>query len=101
MGVPVVAKLGNGMASRVAGAIMSAIEMTDWVAADEDQYVEVALRSSQDSLRTIRHALPDLIDRRCSPAAYTRTVEAAYQTMWEKCCGAPQSSRTCQPVGNA
>jgi predicted O-linked N-acetylglucosamine transferase (SPINDLY family) len=101
MGVPVVAKLGNGMASRVAGAIMSAIEMTDWVAADEDQYVEVTLRSSQDSLRTIRHALPDLIDRRCSPAAYTRTVEAAYQTMWEKCCGAPQSSRTCQPVGNA
>jgi predicted O-linked N-acetylglucosamine transferase (SPINDLY family) len=90
MGVPVVAKLGNGMASRLAGAIMSAIGMTDWVAADEDQYVEVALRSSPDSLRTIRHALPDLIDRRCSPAAYTRTVEAAYRTMWQRYCGGLQ-----------
>jgi len=32
VGVPVVAKLGNGMANRVAGAIMSAIRMADWVA---------------------------------------------------------------------
>jgi predicted O-linked N-acetylglucosamine transferase (SPINDLY family) len=87
MGVPVVAKLGNGMANRVAGAIMSAIGMADWVAADNDQYVEIALRSTPDRLRTIRHELPDLIDRRCSPAAYTRAVEAAYRTMWQKYCG--------------
>ena len=36
MGVPVVTKLGNGMASRAGGAILSALGMTDWIAADED-----------------------------------------------------------------
>jgi predicted O-linked N-acetylglucosamine transferase (SPINDLY family) len=88
MGVPIVTALGNGMASRVGGAILSAIGMTDWIANDKDQYVNIALRSNPDRLRTIRHELPDLIDRRCGPAAYTRSVEAAYRTMWQTYCGA-------------
>jgi predicted O-linked N-acetylglucosamine transferase (SPINDLY family) len=87
MGVPVVAKLGNGTTSRLGGAILSAIGMTDWVAADDDQYVEVALRSTAGQLTTIRRELPDLIGQRCSPVAYTRAVEDAYRTMWEKHCG--------------
>jgi predicted O-linked N-acetylglucosamine transferase (SPINDLY family) len=86
MGVPVVTRLGNGMASRVGGAILSAIGMTDWVAIDDDQYVEIALRSNPDRLRTMRHELPELIGRRCSPATYTRAVEQAYRTVWEKYC---------------
>jgi predicted O-linked N-acetylglucosamine transferase (SPINDLY family) len=87
MGVPVVAKLGNGVANRVAGAILSAIGMSDWVAADDDQYMELALRQTPERLRTIRHELHDLAQRRCGPAAYTRAVEEAYRTMWEKVCG--------------
>ena len=83
----VVTKLGNGATSRLGGAILSAIGMTDWVAADDDQYVEVALRSTPGRLSTIRHELPDLIGQRCSPVAYTRAVEEAYRTMWEKHCG--------------
>jgi len=59
----------------------------DWIAADDDQYVDIALRSTPDRLRTIRNDLPDLISRRCSPAAYTRAVEEAYRTMWETYCG--------------
>ena len=35
--------------------------------------------------------LPDLIARRCGPAEYTRAVEAAYRTMWQKYCGESQS----------
>jgi predicted O-linked N-acetylglucosamine transferase (SPINDLY family) len=91
MGVPVVAKLGNGMAERVAGAILSAIGMPDWVAADDDRYVEIALRPTPEPLREIRHELPDLIGRSCSPAAYTSAVEDAYGTMWRKYCGAVHS----------
>ena len=101
MGVPVVAKLGNGIAARLAGAILSAIGMTDWVATDDDEYVEIALRSSPDRLRTIRGELPNLIQRRCSPAEYTRAVEEAYRTMWQKYCGAPQSqNRAVPPIGS-
>jgi predicted O-linked N-acetylglucosamine transferase (SPINDLY family) len=87
MGVPVVAKLGNGATSRLGGAVLSAIGMTDWVAADDDQYVEIALRSTPGRLSKIRHELPNLIGQRCSPVAYTRAVEEAYRTMWEKYCG--------------
>jgi predicted O-linked N-acetylglucosamine transferase (SPINDLY family) len=87
MGVPVVAKLGNGATSRLAGAISSAVGMTDWVAVDDDQYVEIALRSTPQQLGKIRNELPNLIAQRCSPAAYTRAVEEAYRTMWQKHCG--------------
>jgi predicted O-linked N-acetylglucosamine transferase (SPINDLY family) len=91
MGVPVVTKLGNGLANRVGGAILSAIGMTDWIATDDDQYVQIVSRSTSDRLRTIRHELPDLIDRRCGPATYTGAVEAAYRTMWETHCRGQQS----------
>ena len=91
MGVPVVTKMGNSLSSRLGGAILSAIDMSDWIATDEDQYVDIALRSTPERLRTIRSELPDLIGTRCSPASYTRAVEEAYRTMWEKYCTGRQS----------
>jgi predicted O-linked N-acetylglucosamine transferase (SPINDLY family) len=90
MGVPVVTKLGNGMASRLGGGFLAAIDMSDWIATDDDQYVDIALRSTPDRLRTIRHQLPDLIASRCGPAVYTQAVEAAYRTMWQRYCGGRQ-----------
>jgi predicted O-linked N-acetylglucosamine transferase (SPINDLY family) len=86
MGVPVVTKLGSSRSSRIGGAILSAIDMGDWVASNEDQYVDIALQSTPDRLSTIRNKLPELIAARCSPASYTRAVETAYRTMWEKHC---------------
>jgi predicted O-linked N-acetylglucosamine transferase (SPINDLY family) len=83
MGVPIVTRLGNGIASRAGGAILSAIGLSDWIATDDDRYVAIALRSTPDRLRAIRHDLPGLIDRCCSPGAYTRAVEAAYRGMWQ------------------
>ena len=86
MGVPVVTRMGNSLSTRIGGAILSAIDMRDWIASSEDQYVDIALRSTPDQLRTIRNQLPDLIAARCSPVSYTRAVERAYRTMWEKYC---------------
>lgn len=86
MGVPVVSKLGNGLCSRAGGAILSAIGLADWAAIDDDQYVEIALRATPDRLGALRQQLPDLIAERCSPAIYTRAVEAAYRTMWQTFC---------------
>jgi predicted O-linked N-acetylglucosamine transferase (SPINDLY family) len=86
MGVPVVTKMGNSLSTRIGGAIMSAIDMRDWIAGDDDEYVEIALRSSAERLRAIRNELPDRIAARCGPAAYTQAVETAYQTMWRKYC---------------
>jgi predicted O-linked N-acetylglucosamine transferase (SPINDLY family) len=91
MGVPVVAKLGKGVTSRLAGAILSSVGLSDWVAADDDGYVDIALRSAPDRLSRIRSELPSLIEERCGPFAYTRAVEEAYRTMWQKYCGGIQS----------
>jgi predicted O-linked N-acetylglucosamine transferase (SPINDLY family) len=86
MGVPIVTRLGRGIATRTGGAILTAVDMSDWVAADDDHYVDIALRSAPNRLAAIRHALPDQIARRCSPAAYTSAVEEAYRTMWSRRC---------------
>jgi predicted O-linked N-acetylglucosamine transferase (SPINDLY family) len=90
MGVPVVAKLGNGVSSRLSGAILSAIGMSEWVAADDDDYAGIALESASmaDRLRTIRHELPTRIatSSGCDPVAYARAVEEAYRVMWEDYC---------------
>ena len=86
MGVPVVAKIGNAPPKRLGGAILSAIGMADWVASDDDQYVDIALRSTPDQLATLRRELPDLISARCGPTPYTRAVEEGYRTMWKTRC---------------
>jgi predicted O-linked N-acetylglucosamine transferase (SPINDLY family) len=87
MGVPVVTKLGNSLSTRIGGAILSAIDMTDWIARDDDEYVDIALRSAPAGSARSAKKLPDLIAARCGPAAYTRAAEAAYRTMWEWYCG--------------
>ena len=88
MGVPVVAKLGDGVASRAAGAILSAIGLTDWVATNETEYFEIARRPTGAQLEAIRRDLPALIDRRCGPRSYTKAVEDAYRDMWRRYCSA-------------
>jgi predicted O-linked N-acetylglucosamine transferase (SPINDLY family) len=90
MGLPVVTKLGDVLPSRVASAIMTGIGMTEWVAANDDEYAQIALRATPDLLSTIRRELPARISERCSPATYTAAVETAYRTMWENYCEAPQ-----------
>ena len=88
MGVPVVTKLGEGVASRASGAILSAIGLTDWVAANETEYFEIARRPTGAQLEALRRDLPALIDRRCGPRPYTKAVEDAYRDMWRRYCSA-------------
>jgi len=88
-GVPVVAKLGESLPSRISGAILSSIGMTDWVATDADGYAETALKlaSTPDHLRTLRHELPRIaMSSRCDPKSYTNAVEEAYRAMWKAYC---------------
>jgi predicted O-linked N-acetylglucosamine transferase (SPINDLY family) len=91
MGVPVVAKLGNSIVSRLSGSILASIGLADWAGESSDDYVEIALRfaAMPDYLRELRHTLPDRIA--ASPAgdnqAFARSVEHAYRTMWQDYCG--------------
>jgi len=86
MGVPVVTKLGDSVASRVSGAVLHAIGLDDWVAQDDEEYVALALRRAVDlqALAQLRRGMRVRITT--SPAGnldrYTRAVEAAYREMW-------------------
>jgi predicted O-linked N-acetylglucosamine transferase (SPINDLY family) len=90
MGVPVIAKLGNSIASRVAGAILSAVGMTDWVAHTTDDYLAIAVKfaSMPEHLTVLRRELPERISESTAgnSVKYTRAVEAAYRKMWADYC---------------
>ena len=89
MGVPVVAKLGNGVASRISGAILHAVGLAGWVAGGDDEYVALAVKQASDlqALAQLRSGLRERVE--ATPAGnldeYTRAAEAAYRKMWSTC----------------
>ncbi|MBR0950810.1 tetratricopeptide repeat protein [Bradyrhizobium canariense] len=91
-GVPVVAKLGIGASSRAGASIVTAVGLGDWVAEDDDGYVEIARKfaSQPDYLAKLRADLPAQIA--ASPAGnvetYTRELEAGYRKFWRDYCAA-------------
>lgn len=92
MGVPVVAQLGNGAASRLAGAILKAIGLDDWVADDDDGYVAIAQKyaSMPSHLERLRADLPAKIASSSAGnvGVYTQNVEAGYRQFWRDYCAA-------------
>jgi predicted O-linked N-acetylglucosamine transferase (SPINDLY family) len=90
MGVPVVARLGNGASSRISASILTAIGLTDWLASDDDSYVAIARKfaSMPAELEELRANLPARIAS--SPAGnvavYTERVEAGYRQFWRDYC---------------
>lgn len=90
LGVPVVSKLGNGHASRCGGAIVTAAGLGDWVAQDEDGYIEIARRwaSNPEELAALRARLPQQVLNSAAGncVTYTRHVEAGYRKFWRDYC---------------
>ena len=90
MGVPVVAKLGNGAAARVGGALLVAIGLDEWVADDDDDYVAIAQKfaSMPAELEKLRAGLPARIANSAAGnvVAYTERVEAGYRQFWRDYC---------------
>jgi predicted O-linked N-acetylglucosamine transferase (SPINDLY family) len=90
MGVPVIAKLGNGASSRAAGAILKAVALDDWVADDDDGYIAIAQKfaSMPSHLEKLRAELPARIASSLAGnvAVYTQKVEAGYRQFWCDYC---------------
>jgi len=90
LGVPVIAKLGNGPTSRSAAAILKGVGLDDWIADDGDGYVAIAQKyaSMPSYLEKLRADLPAKIAN--SPAGnvsiYTQKVEAGYRQFWRDYC---------------
>jgi predicted O-linked N-acetylglucosamine transferase (SPINDLY family) len=90
MGVPAVALEGGNFASRMGASIMQAAGLPEWVARDEDDYVEIAVRRSAN-----RHELLELkrgLRERLLAApgwnieTYAREFEHVLRIMWKAWC---------------
>ena len=98
MGVPVVALNGRTLSGRIGASILSALQMQDWVADSEEQYVDIAVAAARD-LQGLANARAQLPARMAASVfgdqtRYTRAVEAAYRTMWRRwCAGETRAAR--------
>jgi protein O-GlcNAc transferase len=90
MGVPLVTLAGDRFSSRMGVTILTNAGLSELIAADEAQYVEIAaaLASDDGRLRSLRHNLRERVMQ--SPlmdqAAFARDMEAAYRSMWQIWC---------------
>ncbi|MDH2401975.1 tetratricopeptide repeat protein [Bradyrhizobium sp. SSUT18] len=95
-GVPVVAKLGNGASSRAGASIVAAVGLGDWVAEDDEGYIEIACRYAAQPahLAKLRADLPARIadSSAGNVEIYTREVEAGYRQFWRDYCAAASES---------
>lgn len=87
MGVPVITVLGDTMLSRQGAAMLNCVGLSDWIANDSEDYVNKAVRFSQDaqSLAQLRAGLRDAAEK--SPlfdtATFTRHFQDALTSMYQ------------------
>jgi predicted O-linked N-acetylglucosamine transferase (SPINDLY family) len=90
MGVPTLTFPGRTFSSRLAAASMTAVGLSDFVAADRDGYVRLAVEkaSDLDALAQVRAGLRTRVATSAvgDQQKYTRAVEAAYRDMWRRWC---------------
>ena len=102
MGVPVVTFSGRTISSRLAAASLSAIGLTDFIAADLEGYVDLATAKARDlkALAALRASLRPRLKASAfgDPARYAAAVEAAYRAMWQRWATAEGSGADLGPV---
>src|SRR5262249_29376349 len=102
-GVPVLTCPGTTFASRVAGSLVSAVGLPELIMASLTEYeaLAIALARNPQRLASLRRRLAD--NRRSFPLfdtdRFTRHIEAAYATVWERAeCGEPPESFAIEPI---
>ena len=90
MGVPVVVKEGGNFVSRMGASFMTAAGLSDWVAHDDDEYVEIAVRMAGDreSLLKLKQGMRERLLARPAwdIAKYVREFESSLRFMWTSHC---------------
>ena len=90
MGVPVVTVPGSRSVSRSAASILSAVGLTEWIAATPEDYVRLAVEFAREKelITTLRGSLRQRM--RDSPLMdeprFVRDLEDAYRRMWRTWC---------------
>ncbi len=91
MGVPVTTLPGPTFAGRHSASFLAAVGLTDWIASDEDQYVEIVSNKSANlsALSDIRQKLRNQMAASplCDSARFGRALGHALQQMWNEKVG--------------
>lgn len=90
MGVPVIVLAGNVHSGRVGVSLLSMAGLTDFIAESPEKYIELAcnLANDREQLNELHVNLRNIIQRSplCDASSFTKEVESAYRTVWEKWC---------------
>ena len=90
MGVPLLALKGDRLVSHMGESIVHTMNLPEWIAADEDDYVAkaVAFASDLPSLAALRAGLRSrlLASPICDAPRFARNLETAFRGMWRKWC---------------
>jgi len=87
MGVPVITLAGRTHAGRVGVSLLSRTGLSEFIAGDVDDYIEMAaqLAGDRERLERLRNKLRGQVaaSSLCDAESFARNVEASYRTMWE------------------
>lgn len=90
MGVPVVVKAGNNFVSRMGASFMTAADLSDWVAKDDDAYVAIAVKQASDrkALLKLKQGLRKRLQSLPGWDAdiYARDFENLLKATWQQFC---------------
>ena len=90
MGVPVITLAGKLHAGRVGVSLLSQVGLEEWIAASEEQYLEIACRWADEleGLGALRAGLRGQMasSSLCDGKAFARKMEQAYRMMWKVWC---------------
>lgn len=88
MGVPVITLPGPTFAGRHSASFLSATGLQDWIASNEDHFVELAAKKSADlsTLSETRQKLRNQMSRSplCDSTQFGRDLGQALREMWNE-----------------
>ncbi len=90
MGVPMITLRGDRMIYRQGESVLHNIGLHDWIAKDEDEYIELAVQKAGDltGLAELRRELRGKLESSplCDAKSFARNLENAFRQMWDKYC---------------
>jgi protein O-GlcNAc transferase len=88
MGVPAVTWVGRSHVSRTTASFLTAVGLTDWIAATREDYAPLAVQKAGNvgELVRLRRELRNRMRQSPlgNPAEYTAALESAYEEMVQK-----------------
>ena len=104
MGVPMITKRGDRFIAHQGESILHNVGLPDWIAADNEAYVNVAAARATDlsGLATLRAKLRSrlLASPLCDAPLFARNLEVAFRGMWQTYCSQEHEGKhVAPPIG--